>query len=274
MKSFLPLFIAALIFNVSAVVAQEATPRTPFSIGETIQFQSEILNETRTLNIYLPLGYSPDSAKTYPVIYLLDGTDNEDFIHIAGLVQFNSFSWINNIPETIVVGIANVDRQRDFTHMPQNKEYLENVPTGGGSEQFIQFIEKELQPFIAKQYKLSGERTLIGQSLGGLLASEVLLRHPDLFENYLIISPSLWWDDEFLLGVNSVSYSGSKKIYIAVGAEGRIMKRVAKSLHKKIKAIGHPKTELHYSYFKDLNHGDALHLSVYEGFVKLFSVKP
>jgi predicted alpha/beta superfamily hydrolase len=87
-----------------------------FSIGKTVTIQSKVLGEARELNIYLPLGYSGDSAQTFPVIYLLDGSRDEDFIHISGIVQFGSFSWIRMIPESIVVGIGNVDRKRDFTY--------------------------------------------------------------------------------------------------------------------------------------------------------------
>ena len=68
----------------------------PFVLGEILQLQSAVLNETRTLNVYLPAGYSPDSTKKYPVIYLLDGSADEDFIHIVGLVQFGTFPWLNN----------------------------------------------------------------------------------------------------------------------------------------------------------------------------------
>lgn len=91
---------------------QAALQREAFTIGETLRFQSSILAEERVLNIYLPLYYEEDSLKNYPVIYLLDGSADEDFIHIAGLIQFGSFPWINLIPESIVVGIANVDRKR------------------------------------------------------------------------------------------------------------------------------------------------------------------
>lgn len=90
------------------------TPVVSFSknnLFETITFKSEILNENRILNIYLPNEYFNDSTQKFPVIYLLDGSLDEDFIHIAGLVQFCSFSWINEIEPTIVVGIENVDRQ-------------------------------------------------------------------------------------------------------------------------------------------------------------------
>jgi uncharacterized protein len=72
------------------------------------------------------------------------------------------------------------------------------IPNAGGSEKFIRFIAEELQPYIKSTYKVS-RSLLIGQSLGGLLASEIVLKKPELFDDYIIISPSLWWDDESLL---------------------------------------------------------------------------
>ena len=65
---------------------------TEFSIGKSIKIESKILDEIRDLNIYLPLNYSSSSLKPYPVVYLLDGSKDEDFIHISGIVQFGSFS--------------------------------------------------------------------------------------------------------------------------------------------------------------------------------------
>ena len=106
--------------------------------------QSEILKEERILNIYLPHNYHPDSNKLYPVIYLLDGSMHEDFLHITGLVQFASYPWLNIVPESIVVGIENVDRKSDFTFDPDNKDYIKEIPTAGGSEAFMNFIEKEV----------------------------------------------------------------------------------------------------------------------------------
>jgi len=95
-----------LIFLTNLLLGQELPEKiseTDFSIGKTVNIKSKVLDETRELNIYLPSSYSADSSKTYPVIYLLDGSRNEDFIHISGIVQFGSFSWINMIPESIVV---------------------------------------------------------------------------------------------------------------------------------------------------------------------------
>ena len=86
-----------------------------FVLGVIDEIQSKELKEKRILNVYLPVGYNPKDTVRYPVIYLLDGSADEDFIHIAGLVQFSSFEWINYVPKSIVVGIATVDRRRDFT---------------------------------------------------------------------------------------------------------------------------------------------------------------
>ncbi len=62
------------------------------------------LGENRILNIYLPEGYKQEDTTKYPVIYLFDGSADEDFIHIVGIVQFNNFEWINRVPKSIVVG--------------------------------------------------------------------------------------------------------------------------------------------------------------------------
>src|SRR5690554_790990 len=138
---------------------------TDLSIGKKITIESKVLNEFRDLNIYLPLSYSSDSFKSYPVIYLLDGSLDEDFIHICGIVQFGSFSWINMIPESIVVGIGNVDRKRDFTYPSTNEVDKKSLPTSGKSGLFIQFIQNELQPFVDSTFRTNAGKTIIGQSL-------------------------------------------------------------------------------------------------------------
>jgi len=97
------------------LLSQPKSQSKPFILGEILEINSLELAEKRTLNIYLPAGYSRAHSSRYPVIYLLDGSADEDFIHVAGLVQFNNFPWINRLPESIVVGIANTNRKRDFT---------------------------------------------------------------------------------------------------------------------------------------------------------------
>ena len=241
-----------------------------FSIGEAVVLSSALLQENRQINIYLPASYRSDSATAYPVIYLLDGGRDEDFIHVSGLVQFGSFPWIDLLPESIVVGIANVDRKRDFTYPSRNALDQEEFPTSGKSEAFIAFLANELIPFMEAGYRTSAEKTLIGQSLGGLLATEVLFTEPDLFDNYIIVSPSLWWDDERLLAAEPVAYEAEKAVYIAGGKEGEVMERTTKELYEKLRRNQRANTHLFYDYLADREHGDALHLAVYHAFERMF----
>ncbi|RZJ56697.1 MAG: alpha/beta hydrolase, partial [Flavobacterium sp.] len=198
--------------------AQEITPKT-LAIGEIRTIESTILKESRTLNVYLPSGY--DHHKAYPVMYVLDGGIDEDFLHITGLVQF--FTMTFDMPDHIVVGIANIDRKRDFTFHTDAADLKKEFPTAGQSDEFIRFIETELLPFVESRYKTTATKYILGQSLGGLLATEILLKKPQLFTNYLIVSPSLWWDNDSLINnakaMLSNQSSAIEYVYIAVGAD-------------------------------------------------------
>ncbi len=262
-----------LIINAITLAAQDSklTHQTePLSIGEKVTLRSNILKENRVLNIYLPHGYDATGNTSYPVIYLLDGSIDEDFIHISGLVQFGSFSWINILPQSIVVGISNVDRKKDFTWPSKSKLDQDEFPTSGHSTPFINFIDKEVQPYIDNNYNTSKTKTLIGQSLGGLLASEILFKNPDMFDNYVIISPSLWWDDQSLYNDTPKSYTGQKSIYIAVGNEGARAKEAMQRFYDKLVALNTGNTKLYFKFFEKQDHGDVLHLAVYDAFEKIF----
>src|SRR4051812_7392459 len=202
------LFISFLIAFSTISYCQTNSSKTtesskPFVLGVIDEIQSVALGEKRILNIYLPEGYNKNDTTKYPVVYLLDGSADEDFIHIVGLYQFNSFEWINRVPKSIIVGIATIDRRRDFTYPTTIVADKKRYPSTGHSEKFINFIQNELQPYIEKHYRTDSSKTIIGQSLGGLLATEMLLKRPTLFNKYIIVSPSLWWDNGSLLNMRS-----------------------------------------------------------------------
>lgn len=254
------------------MLGQTATVK-PLTIGEIRTLKSNVLNEDRILNIYLPQNF--DKTKSYPVIYLLDGSMNEDFIHVSGLVQF--FNLMYAMPETIVVGIANIDRKRDFTFHTDLKDLQKDYPTTGHSDKFISFLEKELKPYIESQYKTT-DKYLFGQSLGGLLATEILVKKPEMFDNYFIISPSLWWDDQSLLkqAPQMFSKSGDKKkfVYVSVGKdEHPVMVKDAGSLYDVLKKTGKKNWTVEYKLMETDNHATILHRSLYEGLVKMFPYK-
>ena len=280
------IFILFLLFSFSLnAFSQASAPgknTKEFVLGNIETIHSDILGEDRILNIYLPEGY--DENLKYPVIYLLDGSADEDFIHIVGLVQFNTFSWINRIPKSIVVGIANTNRKLNFTSSSSIESDQKIVPKNGGSANFISFIEKELQPYIEKTYKTDNSKTIIGQSLGGLLATEILFTKPQLFNKYVIISPSLWWKDGYLLKENPLvlnqDYSSQTDIYIGVGKEGsidgsknHIKEDDAKLLAEKIKQGNSKNVKVFFDYLPEEDHATVTHQAVFNALRLLYPKK-
>jgi len=261
---------------------QQATASTrPFVLGVIEALQSQVLGEQRILNIYLPEGYRENDTARYPVVYLLDGSADEDFIHVAGLYQFNSFPWVARVPKTIVVGIANVDRKRDFTFRSSIPEQRQQYPTTGHSEKFIAFLEKELQPFIEKKYRTTAAKTLIGESLGGLLATEILSKKPGLFNQYILISPSLWWNDGSLLqqsfSLLQNDTAQGTRIYIGVGKEGltpgknpRVMEVDANLLADKLRQLPNNRLKVYFDYLPAEGHASIGHQALLNA-LKLFS---
>jgi uncharacterized protein len=268
-------FFLALLISVSS----SAQPGKPIVLGESYEISSAVLGEKRTLNVYLPEGYNPEDTTHYPVIYLLDGGIDEDFIHVVGLVQFNSFEWIARVPKSIVVGITNTDRKRDLTFPTAVKKQKEQFPTTGGSEKFMQFLEKEVQPYVSRTFKTNSDRTLIGESLGGLFATEVLFMRPQLFNRYIIISPSLWWSNGALLKKN-VAASGilpHTGVYVGVGKEGlapgdepHVMEVDANLLVDKLENLHNKNLSVYFDYLPDETHATIAHQATFNAFKKLF----
>jgi hypothetical protein len=260
-----------------------AVAQKPFVMGEVVELESKQLGEKRTINIYLPEGYKDSDTAKYRVIYLLDGSANEDFPHIAGLVQFYEMMWL--MPKIIVVGIANVNRKCDFT-FPITAENGKAAATGkadkwaaffekemqnpaaGGSEQFMAFVEQELQPYVTTHYR-TAQRTLIGQSLGGLMATEFLAQRPHLFDDYIIVSPSLWWGHEWLIKQVTPEKLTNKTVYIAVGKEGDVMEHDAEQLAKRLQQ--NKATNVIFRPFERETHATILHNAVYDAFRTLYS---
>ncbi|GAB5588216.1 hypothetical protein Unana1_03116 [Umbelopsis nana] len=231
------------------------------------------MKEQRTLNIYLPPSYAKNTTSNYPVIYLLDGSPNEDFIHIVGIAQF--LNMIEVLPESIVVGIANVDRIRDMTFPTTIEADQKAYPTEGHSKTFMEFIGKEVQPFVQKHYRTTKSKTLIGQSLGGLVATEMLLKKPGLFSTHIIVSPSLWWSNEELLalapGLLKSTPPVKRKVWLTVGTEPSPMANDTAKLAEILKTSGSKNIDLTFTPLPEENHLTILHNAVYKAFQALYA---
>lgn len=162
------------------------------TIGKKEVITSKILNENRTLWIYTPniTSQQPNPDKRYPVLYLLDG--GAHFYSTVGIIQQLSQANGNGVlPEMIVVAIENTNRVRDF--VPTNALDKPNP--------FIDFLSSELIPHIEKNYKTAPYKMLVGHSLGGFKAIDILTNFPKLFNAYIAIDPSMWYESEKYLKI-------------------------------------------------------------------------
>lgn len=165
-------------------------------VGEKDTLFSKVLGENRPIWVYKPDSdtITGEHQKRYPVVYLLDG--DWHFVSVVGMLQQLSYINGNTIcPEMIVVGIPVKDRYRDLT--PTCDSAFSE--TSGGYSCFISFIKDELMPHIASKYPVAPYNLIIGHSLGGLTVINTLITDPGLFDGYVAIDPSMWWDHQVSL---------------------------------------------------------------------------
>jgi predicted alpha/beta superfamily hydrolase len=168
-----------------------SAPRDPVPDHDRIELVSRHLGETRTMHVYVPPGYDEGLAR-YPVLYMPDGGLQEDFPHLANTVD--ELIRAGAIAPCLLVGIENTERRRDLTGPTEVAGDLAVAPRVGGSAAFRAFVRDELIPAIEARYRCTARRAIVGESLAGLFVVETLLLQPDLFERYVAISPSLWWN--------------------------------------------------------------------------------
>ncbi|MFH6968625.1 alpha/beta hydrolase-fold protein [Flavobacterium sp. FlaQc-28] len=185
-----------------------AQSKTKIEIGTIDSVFSKVLNENRKIWIHLPRSAQRTgfAKQKYPVVYLLDG--DAHFTSTVGIIeQLSEINGNTNCPEMIVVGITNTNRNRDLTPTHSDID-LPFVPKNlseqsGGGENFAVFLEKELIPYIDNKYPTAPYKILIGHSFGGLTALNILTNHTRLFNSYVAIDPSMWWDHQNFLAVTT-----------------------------------------------------------------------
>lgn len=260
------------------------------TIGKIDSLYSEVLDEQRKIWIHVPSGiYNNESqSQKYPVLYLLDGKSN--FYSTIGITSYLSTSNRNTVlPKMIVVGILNTDRVRDFT--PSKGNFLDGTVAekSGGGANFIEFIEKELIPYIESNYPTESYRTLIGHSLGGLTVMNTLMTKPELFNSYAAIDPSMWWNDKkFLQSIITTKLPKTNKtlsIFLGIANTFKIDTSAVKNdtstktipvramleLHSYFEDI-QTKTNLNYKgkFYQDENHITVGHIAIYDALRFIF----
>jgi uncharacterized protein len=205
---------AILIAQAKKKKEQPSYPPVGIINTEQRSLHSKLNNQDYELYISLPDGYAQGDS-SYQVIYLTDA--NQYFGLMADITR--NLQWGSEMPEVIVVGIGyplssfKTDderwgkwlawRMRDLSptsNVQLDKDFGTDTVKSGGAAIFLQFMEQELFPFIEKNYRAkTKDRTLVGFSLGGLFGLYSLFQKPGMFRYYLVGSPSIWYDNKWIL---------------------------------------------------------------------------
>ncbi len=240
--------LSLFLISTSSIFAQHMP-------GESFTITSEFMGEERKIQVALPKQYNEWTS--YDVQYMLDPVWNMDLRKsLLDFMQNNTMA-----PRTILVGIVSTDRNADMT-----PTRLQHLPTTGNADNFIQFVAKEVKPFIESKYKTSGHNTFAGHSFGGLCVMYSFLKQPEVFDAYLIGDPSFWYDDQLLIKLaeeklpsitsGKVVFIGARKgnAYKGMGIEAMetiLKKKAHESLDWKIVAY---EDETHNSVIYKLNY--------------------
>lgn len=266
-RTLILLLALGVNFMSAGQAAAVSSPAQALSIGQTWTVDSAVLGEKRRINVYLPAGIAAD--KPMPVLYMPDGGLREDFLHVAGLLQVGAGN--GSTRAFLLVGIENTERRRDLTGPTENAKDRTIAPRVGGAQAFRQFIRTELMPEVAKRYRITAEKAIVGESLAGLFVIETLMTEPDLFDTYIAIDPSLWWNDGALtksLGDASLAFKGNKSLYIATSADAQGSVDGA-DLRAKFSRL--PGLSFHFQHWPDETHATIFHpaaLTVFRGALK------
>ena len=230
----------------------------PLGNTKVFEFQSERAGRKYKILVSLPGSYETSGADTrFPVLYTVDG---QWHFSIAGSV-IGGLYYDRGARESIVVGItwegdednANRLRAEDFT--PTNTE---QVPGSGKADRYLDFLQFELIPYMAENYRTSEDRTLSGSSYGGLLTLYCLFTRPGLFSDYLATTPAVGWD-EGVIGQYQKSFSDTDllspaRLYVARG-EMEFAQHGIDRFVDELRAEKYRNLEIEFDVIKGAGHG-------------------
>jgi pimeloyl-ACP methyl ester carboxylesterase len=181
------------------------------------------------------------------------------------------------IPELIVVGIANTDRERDLTF--EKSAPGAHMPTAGGAANFLRMIREEIFPLIESRFRTASFRILHGHSLGGYVASRTFLNDPRAFNAYIAVSSSLQMESfHWLEGVEKKlrdSDNARTFFQLTLGNEGYRTDAAFEAAWTKFTAALGAEKKPHYAWAArrhlDDNHGSIPIISTYEGLRAIFT---
>lgn len=220
------------VANVEVGAGSDATAVKPAGAARGFEIENSAVIPIRAkasgrdyeIFVKTPPGYdkSENLGRRYPVLYLTDG-----------LYTFQVASGLSRVPfsqglfkEFVIVGLSWAkgdppadSRRRDLTPWrdPQVKG-----ETGGGPAHFA-FLKDEVMPLVERRYRVDPtNRTLAGQSYGGIFGLWIVFHAPETFQNYILTSPSIWFASKQALKDEATYAAGHKdlkaRIYLTTGS--------------------------------------------------------
>lgn len=239
------------------------------SFSQTIydSFESEFLNGSRDLKIQLPRNYDDNLDKNYPLIIVLDG--DYMFEAVSGSIDYLSY-W-GNIPESIIVGINQIDSRFDDCSVLDNIDF---IPISS-SANFFDFISQELIPFFDKNYRTTKFKIAVGHEATANYINYFLLNNKTLISGFIAISPKFSYNMENYI-TNRLEKIKSNIFYYLVSsnADFKSINERTKMLSESLMTLNNDFVSFKYKQHKNITHYNLPIHSISEGFEHIFSIFP
>lgn len=261
----------------AAAPAAAEAPRLEIADTEVRALTAEHSGVDYQLYVRVPDVAPPQGG--FDVVYLLDA----DYSFLLARNISQHLADRDHLDRLLLVGIAyrgpdhayRLNRTRDYTptrSLAGGYGPMVQRHSGGGPD-FARFLERELIPFVERSYPASSRRTLVGHSYGGLFASWMLITRPGLFQRFIIVSPSLWYDGEMIFDLEAKLAQQPARlgasVYFGVGAREvgseRDMPALMRRFVRRLEARGDPSLRLASRVWEDETHNSIFPLALSTG---------
>lgn len=226
-----------------------------FCLSEKQNIYSEILEEERTLFVYLPVDYYEDSTKKYPVHYISDAPASSNLYY--GLIRL--YAMTGKAPQAIVIGLSSEGRNENF--------HLEKK-----AGKYLNFIHKEVIPFAEENYRVLDYKVFSGHSFGANFVIYSYLHQPELFDAYIAGSPGPI--NQLLTYINDtdpkIPSNDYRYLYSSVGTDSDTDTAYFRELAGLIEKAGDKNQELHFEVNQGENHISNMAINFQDGFQTLY----
>jgi predicted alpha/beta superfamily hydrolase len=254
--------VILLYFTASIAQANEL-------VLQRVSITSKVLSEERDIAVQLPESYFKNTEQSYPLILRLDGAGNipRESAMLKTLYESGA------APEVIIVAIENTNRLRDLAPYV-NEDPRGPVGEGGGADEFLQFIETELLPFLNKEYRTGDFKVIAGASVAGLFTLHTLRTKPDLFNAHIAYSPAVWWGENKTAKNLKAFMSATKELnsylYMNIGSEHIEMRKVYDDMLTDIEQNKPKNFHLTTDFFPKVPHGLTSSAGLFNAYHNLF----